>query len=93
ELNDILAKLADVHHKMETAQAEELDDLLKRMDDLQRSFEAKNGYAMDSQVEKMIADLGFQQGDGDRQVNEFSGGWQMRMNLGKVLLTKPDILL
>ncbi|HEY9677767.1 MAG TPA: ABC-F family ATP-binding cassette domain-containing protein [Drouetiella sp.] len=93
ELNDILAKLADVHHKMETAQGDELDSLLKRMDDLQRSFEAKNGYAMDSQVEKMIADMGFQIGDGDRKVEEFSGGWQMRMNLGRVLLTKPDILL
>ncbi|MBS1953226.1 MAG: ABC-F family ATP-binding cassette domain-containing protein [Cyanobacteria bacterium SZAS-4] len=93
ELNDILAKLADVHHKMETAQGDELDKLLKRMDDLQRSFEAKNGYAMDSQVEKMIADMEFNPGDGDRQVGEFSGGWQMRMNLGRVLLTKPDILL
>jgi ATP-binding cassette subfamily F protein 3 len=93
ELNDILAKLAVVHHKMETAQGDELDSLLKRMDDLQRSFEAKNGYAMDSQVEKMIADMGFNAGDGDRHVNEFSGGWQMRMNLGRVLLTKPDILL
>lgn len=93
ELNDILAKLAEVHHKMESAQGDELDELLKRMDDLQRSFEAKNGYAMDSQVEKMIADMGFQPGDGDRQVSEFSGGWQMRMNLGRVLLTKPDVLL
>lgn len=93
ELNDILAKLADVHHKMETAQGDELDKLLKKMDDLQRSFEAKNGYAMDSQVEKMIADMEFNPGDGDRQVGEFSGGWQMRMNLGRVLLTKPDILL
>ncbi len=93
ELNDILAKLAVVHHKMETAQGDELDKLLKKMDDLQRSFEAKNGYAMDSQVEKMIADMEFNQGDGDRQVSEFSGGWQMRMNLGRVLLTKPDILL
>lgn len=93
ELNDILAKLSVVHKKMETAQGDELDTLLKQMDDLQRSFEAKNGYAMDAQVEKMIADMGFAQGDGDRLVGEFSGGWQMRMNLGRVLLTKPDILL
>ena len=63
------------------------------MDVLQRNFEAKGGYAQDSKVEKMLAEMGFATEDGDRFVSEFSGGWQMRMNLGKVLLQKPDILL
>lgn len=93
ELNEITAALAKVHRIMETARGDELDKAIDKMDQLQRKYEAKSGYAMDSQVEKMIADMGFSTTDGDRLVSEFSGGWQMRMNLGRVLLQKPDILL
>jgi ATP-binding cassette subfamily F protein 3 len=93
ELNKLQADLAEVHHKMETAKDDALDKLIHKMDLLQREFEAKGGYAQDSNVEKMLAEMGFSADDGDRLVSEYSGGWQMRMNLGKVLLQKPDILL
>lgn len=93
ELNTIHHALTAVHTALETATPEELDKLLKKMDNLQREYEAKGGYAQESKVEKMMAEMGFALGDGDRFVSEFSGGWQMRMNLGKVLLQKPDILL
>jgi len=93
ELNKIQASLAEIHHAMETAEGAALDKLIHKMDNLQREFEAKGGYAQDAKVEKMIAEMGFVPEDGDRLVCEFSGGWQMRMNLGKVLLQKPDILL
>jgi len=93
ELNSILASLDVVHKKMENCPPDELNKLLHQMDDLQHLFEKKNGYAMDSQVEKMIAEMNFATTDGDRLVGEFSGGWQMRMNLGRILLQKPDILL
>ncbi|MBS2009646.1 MAG: ABC-F family ATP-binding cassette domain-containing protein [Cyanobacteria bacterium SZAS TMP-1] len=93
ELNKIQADLAVIHHKMETAHGDALDKLIHQMDALQREFEAKGGYAQDSKVEKMLAEMGFSAADGDRYVSEYSGGWQMRMNLGKVLLQKPDILL
>lgn len=93
ELNTIHHALTAVHNALETATPEELDKLLKKMDNLQREYEAKGGYAQESKVEKMMAEMGFALGDGDRFVSEFSGGWQMRMNLGKVLLQKPDVLL
>jgi len=93
ELNRLQAELDAVHHKMETAQDDALNKLINKMDNLQREFEAKGGYAQDAKVEKMLAEMGFSAEDGDRFVYEFSGGWQMRMNLGKVLLQKPDILL
>jgi ATP-binding cassette subfamily F protein 3 len=93
ELNKIQADLNAIHHKMETATGDALDKLIHKMDLLQREFEAKGGYAQDSKVEKMLAEMGFSAEDGDRLVSEYSGGWQMRMNLGKVLLQKPDILL
>ncbi|MFA7335302.1 MAG: ABC-F family ATP-binding cassette domain-containing protein [Candidatus Obscuribacterales bacterium] len=93
KLNTIHHALTAVHNALETATPEELDKLLKKMDKLQREYEAKGGYAQESKVEKMMAEMGFALGDGDRFVSEFSGGWQMRMNLGKVLLQKPDVLL
>jgi len=93
ELNAIQHDLHEVHKKLETATPEELDKLLKRMDNLQHEFETKGGYLQDGKIDKMLQDMGFAPGDSDRLVSEFSGGWQMRMNLGKVLLQKPDVLL
>lgn len=63
------------------------------MDHLQRQFESMNGYGLDARIEKILPELGFEPDDGDRLVSSFSGGWQMRMSLGKILLQKPDLLL
>jgi ATP-binding cassette subfamily F protein 3 len=52
-----------------------------------------DGYGLESRIEKILPEMGFAAGDGDRYVSEFSGGWQMRMGLGKILLQEPDILL
>ena len=85
-----------VQKRLETItpdEAEELEQLLKKMDRLQREFEGMDGYTLESQIEKMMPEVGFQPGDGDRKIREFSGGWQMRISLGKVLLQEPDILL
>jgi ATP-binding cassette subfamily F protein 3 len=78
---------------METATPEELDDLIHQMDRLQRQFEALDGYSLDTRIGKILPEMGFQVEDGDRLVSAFSGGWQMRMSLGKILLQKPDLLL
>lgn len=93
EANDVHEALSEVHRKMETATPEELDKLIHEMDKFQRKFEALNGYVLDAQIDKILPELGFEQGDGDRLVSAFSGGWQMRMSLGKILLQKPDVLL
>lgn len=93
EANDVHEALSEVHREMETATPEELDKLIHEMDKFQRKFEALNGYVLDAQIDKILPELGFEQGDGDRLVSAFSGGWQMRMSLGKILLQKPDVLL
>jgi ATP-binding cassette subfamily F protein 3 len=93
ELNDIHEALTKVHKQLETVAPEALDKLLRRMDSLQAEYEVKGGYLQEGKIDKMMQDMGFAPGDGDRLVREFSGGWQMRMNLGKVLLQKPDVLL
>ncbi len=93
EANAVHENLLDVQHKMEQADPDELDKLLKKMDRYQRQFEGMNGYELESQVEKLLPELGFEDEDGDRLVKAFSGGWQMRMGLGKIMLQDPDLLL
>jgi ATP-binding cassette, subfamily F, member 3 len=93
EANTVHHALSEVHREMETADPETLDRLIHQMDKLQRKFEALDGYGLDAQIEKILPEMGFTSEDGDRLVSAFSGGWQMRMSLGKILLQEPDLLL
>jgi len=54
---------------------------------------AHDGYSLDSQVGAVLAGLGFSRDDWSRRTEEFSGGWQMRIALGKLLLQRPNFLL
>lgn len=93
EATTVFNQLSEVEHQMQTAEPEQLDDLIHQLDCLQRRFEALDGYAIDARIAKLLPDLGFGLEDGDRSVAAFSGGWQMRMGLGKILLQEPDLLL
>ncbi|GGA55877.1 ABC-F family ATP-binding cassette domain-containing protein [Okeania sp. KiyG1] len=93
EVNEIHESIQKVQQEMETATPEELDELIHKLDRLQRQFEGLNGYGLDAEIEKILPEMGFEPEDGDRLVSAFSGGWQMRMSLGKILLQNPDILL
>ncbi|NES77006.1 MULTISPECIES: ABC-F family ATP-binding cassette domain-containing protein [Okeania] len=93
EANEIHESLEKVQREMETSSPEELDELIHKLDRLQRQFEGLNGYGLDAEIEKILPEMGFEPEDGDRLVSAFSGGWQMRMSLGKILLQNPDILL
>ncbi|MCM0594059.1 MAG: ABC-F family ATP-binding cassette domain-containing protein [Gloeotrichia echinulata DVL01] len=93
EANQVQLSLTQVTRDMETANPEELDQLINKMDRLQRQFEALDGYGLDARIGKILPEMGFDPEDGDRLVSAFSGGWQMRMSLGKILLQKPDLLL
>jgi ATP-binding cassette, subfamily F, member 3 len=85
--------LLDVQQAMETADPQTLDELIHKLDRLQRQFEALDGYGLEARIEKILPEMGFESDDGDRLVSSFSGGWQMRMSLGKILLQEPDVLL
>jgi len=93
EANEIQQQMHQVQQSMETAKPEELDRLINKLDKLQRKFEALEGYTLDAQIEKILPEMGFTSEDGDRLVSSYSGGWQMRMSLGKILLQEPDLLL
>ena len=93
EANAVQLALAQVQRDMESADPDELDKLINKLDKLQRKFEALDGYGLEARIGKILPEMGFEQEDGDRLVSSFSGGWQMRMGLGKILLQKPDLLL
>ncbi|PSP17466.1 MAG: lysophospholipase [Cyanobacteria bacterium QS_8_64_29] len=85
--------LAQVQAEMASADPEQLDAAIQKMDGLQREFESLGGYSLEARIDKILPELGFEAADGDHRVGAFSGGWQMRMSLGKILLQDPDILL
>jgi ATP-binding cassette subfamily F protein 3 len=93
EANQVHEGLGHVQHEMQTADPDQLDELIHKLDRLQRQFEALDGYGLEARIEKMLVEMGFDPEDGDRPVSDFSGGWQMRMGLGKILLQSPDLLL
>jgi ATP-binding cassette, subfamily F, member 3 len=91
--NLVHSQLSEIHHQLESASEDELDRLLNKMDKLQRQYEGLNGYALEAEIDKILPEMGFELEDADRLVSAFSGGWQMRMSLGKILLQFPDLLL
>ncbi len=93
EANKIQHDLAEIPIKMETASPKELDKLINQLDKKQRQFEALDGYGLEARIEKILPEMGFDSDAGERLVSSYSGGWQMRMGLGKVLLQSPDLLL
>ncbi|NJL61437.1 MAG: ABC-F family ATP-binding cassette domain-containing protein [Methylacidiphilales bacterium] len=93
EANAVQIALGQIQRDMEKASPEELDKLINKLDKLQRQFEGLDGYGLDARIGKILPEMGFQVEDGERLVSAFSGGWQMRMGLGKILLQEPDLLL
>lgn len=93
QANAIQKNLEKVQQQMETAEPEELDKLIRKLDRYQQEFEAQDGYQLDTKISCLLPELGFVPEDGDRAVTSFSGGWQMRICLGKVMLQDPDVLL
>jgi ATP-binding cassette, subfamily F, member 3 len=71
----------------------EYEAVAERYSMLQERFNALDGYALDAQVGTVLTGLGFGKEDWARHTDEFSGGWQMRIALAKLLLAKPNLLL
>lgn len=69
------------------------DTLLTRYGELQEQFRHRGGYTMEAEIGSVLRGLGFSQDDWHRDCGEFSGGWQMRIALARLLLQKPDVLL
>tara|TARA_Y100001968_G_scaffold134165_1_gene122420 strand:- start:496 stop:2217 length:1722 start_codon:yes stop_codon:yes gene_type:complete len=93
----ILNEKKDIEKEMESersaSDSDYLDSLIVKLGNLQSLFENLNGYELEANVDKILPTIGFTLADGDCLVGNFSGGWQMRIALGKILLQNPDLLL
>ncbi|MCC9016880.1 MULTISPECIES: ABC-F family ATP-binding cassette domain-containing protein [Flavobacterium] len=67
--------------------------LIERVSDLSEKYYAIEEVNYEAEVEKILTGLGFEREDFTRQTSEFSGGWRMRIELAKILLQKPDLIL
>jgi len=88
EMESLTQRMAELDH--ESAEYAQVAD---RFHQLENEFRTRDGYAIESQVGAVLQGLGFRKEDWTRQTEEFSGGWQMRIALAKLLLQKPNLLL
>ncbi len=70
-----------------------LNSLVEELGILQANYEALHGYELEAKIEKILPKIGFTLKESDCLVGDYSGGWQMRIALGKILLQEPDLLL
>ena len=87
KVNDLSLKIA------ETPEGAKLNKYLEDYAHAMERFERLGGYELESRARQILAGLGFPVEDFDKPAKEFSGGWQMRISLSKLLLRRPDVLL
>jgi len=94
-LLDAKAEMHRIEHDLAdpAVPAEAHEAMLERYAELQDQFRLADGYSMDLRIATVLRGLGFSQEDHDRPCDTFSGGWQMRIALAKLLLGRPNLLL
>ena len=97
EAATVLNRQREVEEEMGSEKAAEdpdhLNDLIHELGSLQTRFESLHGYELDARIDKLLPTIGFTPEGAEQLVGDYSGGWQMRIALGKVLLQEPDLLL
>src|ERR1700726_3018654 len=88
ELESLLHRIAELDHT-----SAEYADVADRYHRLEHEFQTRDGYSIEAEVGRVLMGLGFGKEDWQRQTEEFSGGWQMRLALAKLLLQQPNLLL
>ena len=94
EVKEMERRVRELEHQIsQTEPGAELDQLLERYGAAQDRFERLGGYELEARARQILAGLGFPVEDFDKPACDFSGGWQMRIALSKLLLRHPDLLL
>ncbi|HTC56855.1 MAG TPA: ATP-binding cassette domain-containing protein, partial [Candidatus Sulfotelmatobacter sp.] len=88
ELETLTHRISELDHA-----SPEYADVADRYHSLEHEFRTRDGYSIEAEVGRVLQGLGFRKEDWERQTDEFSGGWQMRLALAKLLLQKPNLLL
>ncbi|MGB8918658.1 MAG: ABC-F family ATP-binding cassette domain-containing protein [Candidatus Sulfotelmatobacter sp.] len=88
ELETLTNRISELDHA-----SPEYADVADRYHSLEHEFRTRDGYSIEAEVGRVLQGLGFRKEDWERQTDEFSGGWQMRLALAKLLLQKPNLLL
>ncbi len=88
ELESLTHKIAELDHT-----SAEYAGVADRYHRVEHEFRTRDGYSIEAEVGRVLMGLGFHKEDWHRQTSEFSGGWQMRLALAKLLLQKPNLLL
>jgi len=89
-------RIEELNHQIavrEDYESESYAQILNEFSDANERFQLLGGQSMEAETEKVLKGLGFKQSDLGRLTDEFSGGWQMRVELAKMLLQRPDYLL
>ncbi len=89
----IYDKLRQIEKDMKHASGDQLTEMYAQYERLNLAFEQANGYALQSEVVGVLKGLGFSESEFDKKVSSLSGGQKTRISLGRLLLTKPDIIL
>ena len=87
------AQIRAIELELKSLSGEELTNRLNTYNRLMSEFESKNGYAYESEITGVLKGLGFTEEEFSKPTDTLSGGQKTRVSLGKLLLTKPDILL
>ena len=95
DLREMEQEMETLHHKLAELDPDGADYAAasNRLHDIDSEFRNRDGYAIEAQVGTVLNGLGFRKEDWTRRTEEFSGGWQMRLALAKLLLEKPNLLL
>jgi ATP-binding cassette subfamily F protein 3 len=93
----VLNRKHAVEHEMASEKAasdpDHLEELIHELGHLHERFEALHGYELEARIDKLLPTIGFTPEGAEQLVADYSGGWQMRIALGKILLQEPDLLL
>ncbi len=93
-IHDIRMKMHELEEKMQdpSVNPEMMEKILNKYSHLQEAY-ARDGYTFEARTEEILQGLGFRKADFERPCREFSGGYQMRIALARLLLSEPDLLL
>ncbi len=96
QLNDLEKKIEQLNHQLNTRSDYESDEYLNlahELSDAMERFQILGGGNREAEIEKVLLGLGFTTEEFSRPLSTFSGGWRMRIEIAKILLQRPDLLL